>query len=128
MIEALSARIDLAKQSRMAAAFRAGNLGPDESQQLDEMDLDLSEAARLRSQLSAADTDYESISDMDVEVKLVEVLALSLRAGALTDKYCPLISMETDRETLAHHAEPLIRAASQYSVKTSGPPIAESIV
>jgi hypothetical protein len=128
VIEALPAKIDLAKQSRMAAALGAGNIGPDESQRLGEIDLDLSEAARLRAQLSAVDIDYESLSDMDVEVKLVEVLALSLRAGALTDKYCALISMETDRDTLAYHAEALIRAASQYSVKTSGPPIAESVL
>jgi hypothetical protein len=117
-IEELPTLIDLARRSRTAAALAAGNSGPDGLQQwLSELDLDLSEAALLRSQLPAADLDYTALSDMDVELKLVEVLALSLRASALADKYQASISaQETDRETQTDDAEALLRDVSQYSL------------
>ena len=51
-------------------------------QWLCQLDLDLSELELLKSQLSPDDSDHKSISDMDVDIRLVEVLALSLRADA----------------------------------------------
>jgi hypothetical protein len=130
-IAALPAQIDLAKRGRTAAARAAGNIGSEGLQQwLCELDLDLSEVELLKSQLSAADTDdHESISDMDVEIRLVEILALSLRAGALAEKYRASISVpETDRESRNDDAEALIREAAQYSLSNSRSSIVESVV
>jgi hypothetical protein len=129
-LEALPAQIGLAKRSRTAAAHAAGNAPPEGLQQwLCELDLDLSEVELLKSQLSAADADTKSLADMDVEIRLVEVLALSLRASALAEKYRASISVqETDRESLTDDAEALIREASQYSLNNSRSSIVESAV
>jgi hypothetical protein len=109
-IEALPAQIDLAKRSRTAGADAAGNPATERMRQwLCELDLDLSEAELLKSQLSAAEADYNSLSDMDVEVKLVEVLSLSLRANALAEKYrASHWVRETNRESLTDDADALI--------------------
>jgi hypothetical protein len=126
-IDALAAQIELEKRSRTAAAHAAGNTGPELQQWLCQMDLDLSELELLKSQLSADDSDHKSISDMDVEIRLVEVLALSLRADALAEKYRAAISVpETDRESRNDDAEALIREASQYSLNDPRPSIVES--
>jgi hypothetical protein len=124
-VEALPAQIDLAKRFRVAAAHAAGNPASEGLQQwLCELDLDLAEAELLRSQLPAADADdYKALSDMDVEIELVEVLALSLRASPLTEKYRASISgsdasisvQETDGGSLTDDAEALLPAGSQYS-------------
>jgi hypothetical protein len=128
-IEALPAQIELARRSR-AAAHAAGNTGPEGLQQwLTELELDLSEAERLRSQLPAADPDYKFLSDVDVDIALVEVLALSLRASALAEKYRVSISVqETDRESLTEDAEALLLEAAQYSLNSSRSTIRESVV
>lgn len=120
-VEALPALIDLAKRSRKAAAHAEGNTATEGLHQwLGQLDLDLREAELLRSQLSAADAD-KTLSDMEVEVKLVEVLAMSLRASTLADKYRASISVhETDRDSLTEEADALIREASQYSLGKSG--------
>jgi len=129
-IEALRAQIGLAKRAREAAAHAAGNIGSEGLQQwLCELDLDLSEVELLKSQLSAADSDHKSLSDMDVEIRLVEILALSLRVGALAEKYRASISVqETDRQSLPDDAEELTREASQYSRSNSRSSIVESAV
>jgi cell division protein FtsB len=144
-IEALPAQIDLAKRGRIAAARAAGNIGTEGMQQwLCELDLDVSEVELLKSQLSAADTDdRKSLSDMDVEIKLVEILALSLRAGALTEKYCASISVQEtdgesltddpealtdDAELLTDDEEALLPEASQYSLNNARSSIVESVV
>ena len=128
-VETLPALIDLAKRSRKAAAHAAGNKATEGLQQwLSELDLDLSEAELLRSQLSAADAD-RSLLDMDVEIKLVEVLTLSLRANALAEKYRATISVhEMDGESLTDGAEEPLLGASQYSLGKSGPSIVEPAV
>jgi hypothetical protein len=136
-VEALPAQIDVAKRSRKVVAHAAGNKATEGLQQqgLSELDLDLSEAELLKSQLSAADAD-QSLSDMDVEIKLVEVLTLSLRANALAEKYRATISLhetdvsvhETDGESLRDDAEALLPGASQYSLGKSGPSIVEPAV
>jgi len=143
-IAALPAQIDLAKRGRTAAARATGNIGSEVLQQwLCELDLDLSEVELLKSQLSAADTDHESLSDMDVEIKLVEILALSLRAGALTEKYRASISVQEtdgealtddpealtdDAELLTDGEEALLSKASQYSLTNARSSIVESVV
>ena len=138
MIEALAAQIDLAKRSRTAPAHAPGNT--ERLQQwLDELDLDSSEVELLRSQLSAVDSGDMSLSDVDMEMKLVEVLALSLRATALAEKYRASIPerdtdlrerdlRETDLETFADDTDALRREASQYSANDSRSPIVESVV
>jgi len=153
MIEALPAQIDLAKRSRMAPAHAPGNTEVLQ-QWLGELELDSSEVELLRSQLATVDPGDMSLSDVDAEIKLVEVLALSLRASALAEKYRALIPerktdlrdtdlreadlreadlrdtdlREADRETFADDADALPREASQYSVNDSRSPIVESVV
>ena len=103
-IEALPAQIDRARQSRAATAQATANTGPEGLKQwLHELDLDLSEAELLRSQLSGAESDHQALSEMDAEIKLVEVLALSLRASTLADKY------RTSSGTVADDAEALLQ-------------------
>jgi hypothetical protein len=128
-VEALPAQIDLAKRSRKSAADAEGNTATEGLHEwLGQLDLDLSEAELLRSQLSAADAD-KSLSDMDVEVKLVEVLAMSLRASALAEKYRASISVhETDRDSRTEDAEAQIQEAPQYSLGKSGSSVVESAV
>jgi len=78
-------------------------------QWLCQLELDLSETELLRTQLSAVDADdHKALSDMEVDIKLIEVLALSLRASALADKYRVSNSVqnfvqETDRESRNDH-------------------------
>jgi hypothetical protein len=62
---------------------------------------------------------------MDVEIRLVEVLALSLRASALAEKYRASVQ-ETDRESRNDDAEALIREASQYSLNNPRSSIVKS--
>jgi len=134
-IEALPAQIDLARRSRTAAAHAAANTGPEGLQQwLCQLELDLSETELLRTQLSAVDADdHKALSDMEVDIKLIEVLALSLRASALADKYRVSNSVqnfvqETDRESRNDHAEAGLREATEYSLNGSKRPIRESVV
>jgi hypothetical protein len=124
-LEALLAHIGLARRSRTAA----GDTSSEGLQQwLCELDLDLSEVELLKSQLFTADA-ADSLSDMDVEVKLVEVLALSLRASALAEKYRASISVqETDRESFTDDAGAVMLEASQYSLNNSRSSIVESAV
>lgn len=128
-IETLPAQIESAKRSRTAAA-RAAGAGLEGLQQwFRELELDLSEVELLSSQVPAADSDYESSSDLDVDIKLVEVLALSLRVNALVEKYRASISIqETDREPLTDDAEALLLEASQFSLHNSRSSIRESVV
>jgi hypothetical protein len=128
-LEALPEHFGLARRSRMAAAHAAGEPSHEGLQQwLCELDLDLSEVELLKSQLFAADA-ADSLSDMDVEVRLVEILALSLRASALAEKYRASISVqETDRESRNDDAEAVMVEASPYSLNNSRSPIVESAV
>jgi hypothetical protein len=134
-IEALPAQIDLARRSRTAAAHAAANTGPEGLQQwLCQLELDLSEAELLRTQLSAVDADdHKALSDMEVDIKLVEILALSLRASTLADKYRASNSVqnfvqETDRGSRNDDAEARLREATEYSLNGSKRPIRESVV
>jgi hypothetical protein len=143
-LEALPEHIGLARRSRTAAARAAGDPSPEGLQQwLCQLDLDLSEVELLKSQLPAADADYKALSDMDVEIELVEVLALSLRASPLTEKYRSSISVqETDGESLTDEPEALtddaelltddeealLPQASRYSLNNPRSPVVESAV
>jgi hypothetical protein len=125
-VEALPAQIDLAKRLRKAAAHQAGSAAAEVQQWLREVDLDLSEAELLKSQLPAPDG-HQSLSDMEVEIKLVEVLSSSLRARALAEKYRATISAhDTDRERVTDGTEALLQEGSYVPPGKSGPLIVES--
>jgi len=72
-VAALPERLESARRSRMAVAS--------------EIEADLTEAKLLGSQLPAADIDTTDRSGMELDIKLAEILALSIRANRLADKY-----------------------------------------
>jgi hypothetical protein len=116
-IEALPAQLDFAKRSRTAAAEAAGLLKSEAMQQwLSELDIDLLEVKLLESHLPAADTEYADLSDMELDIRLVEILGLSLRADILADKYrAPLSADDRDRESPIDHAGSLSEPAGVLS-------------
>jgi hypothetical protein len=130
-IESLRTTIDMAKQSWSAGADAAITGTGELPQWLQELDFELSELELSRSQLPAGDSDSEPLSDIDVDIKLVDVLALSLRVNTLADQYRDSISdLEAECETVDDDAE---APAPQYSIsKSTGgkatAPIAESVV
>jgi len=78
VIETLPAQLELAKQS------------PDGSvesirQRLSELEVDMLEAKLLGVELP--DIDYADLSAGELELRLVEILSLSMRANALAEKY-----------------------------------------
>jgi hypothetical protein len=86
--ESLAATLDMARRTRTAAAEEAGHCRSEALQRFfDEWDADWLEANQLALQVPAADTDYGALSDTDVDIRLLEILALSLRAHSLVDKY-----------------------------------------
>ncbi|MGC2029579.1 MAG: hypothetical protein WA642_06145 [Steroidobacteraceae bacterium] len=89
VIEALPAQLETAKRSRIAAVRTRGPSRLEATRRwLDELELDLAEAKQLQSQLTAtADTDGTDHSEMELDIQLAEILALSIRAVRLADKY-----------------------------------------
>ena len=73
VIAALPEQLESARRSRMAVAG--------------EIEADLAEAKLLGSQLPAAEVDTTDRSGMVLHIKLAEILALSIRANRLADKY-----------------------------------------
>lgn len=133
VIEALPGQIDLARRSRTAAAAAPGAEGL--QRWLAELDRDLSEVELLRSQIPTSDSGDRSLSDVDTEIQLVEVLALSLRASALAEKCRASIAVRAaDRETFVDDVQAPrpddadARATSQYCANDSRSPIVESVV
>ncbi|HWJ34284.1 MAG TPA: hypothetical protein VNR70_03415 [Steroidobacteraceae bacterium] len=95
VVEALPAQLALAKQRRMAKAEAAGTVRSEAIQQwLSELSTDLLEANHLESHLPAADTDYAGLSDMELDIRLLEIFALALRANGLAHKYHAWLSAE----------------------------------
>jgi hypothetical protein len=87
-VEALPAQLDAAKRSRTMAAEATGLLKSAAMQQwLSELDIDFQEVKLLEAELPIADTDYPALSDMESDIRLLEIFALSLRADILADKY-----------------------------------------
>jgi hypothetical protein len=88
LAETLPELIKMAKQSRIALADSQGHLGSEAMQQwLDELEVDVAEAKLLSSQVPAADFEPTHRSVMELDIKLVEILAVSIRANRLADKY-----------------------------------------
>lgn len=87
-VEALPEQLEEAKRSQIAAAKIRGPSGREAMQHwLSEFDVDLAEATLLGSQLPAADTEDMDHSPMELDIRLAEILALSIRANRLADKY-----------------------------------------
>jgi hypothetical protein len=96
-LAALPQQLEFAKRSRAAAAEAAGSLRSDAMQQWQsELEVDLSEVQLLASQLPAPDIEYRNLSDLELDIRLVEILALSLRADCLADKYGVSRPLEPD--------------------------------
>jgi hypothetical protein len=87
-VEALPEQLEAVKRARVAAAKIRGSSGREALQHwLGEFEVDLAEATLLGSQLPAADTEDMDHSAMELDMKLAEILALSIRANRLADKY-----------------------------------------
>jgi len=87
-LAALAKQLDAAKRllgepDQASGALPSEGLQPRRS----ELQSDYEEAALLESQAPLADTDFAGLSDMALEIRLVEILALSLRVNALSEKY-----------------------------------------
>ena len=89
VIEALPAQLEAAKRSRIAALRTRGPSRLEATRQwLGELELDLAEAKQLQSQLTATvDIDGTDHSEMELNIQLAEILALSIRAIRIADKY-----------------------------------------
>jgi hypothetical protein len=102
MIEALPEQLESVKRSRIAAARATGYCAPEATRQwLNEMEVDFAEVQLLRSQLLGADTDSTDDSGMELEIKLAEILASSIRANRLADKYCRALSEDKSSEDIS---------------------------
>jgi hypothetical protein len=86
-MQALPAQLDSAKRLRTAAEGSRFLESQAMKQWLSEFDIDSLELKMLESQLPAADTDYSGLSELELDIRLVEILTLSLRADCLADKY-----------------------------------------
>ena len=93
VIESLPARMELAMQSPEGSAESI-------RQRLSELEIDLLEAKLLGVQLP--DIDYVDLSAGELELRLVEILALSMRADALAEKY----GVSSENEEPAEELEP----------------------
>ncbi len=78
VIESLPAHLEQAKRSPAGGAESI-------RQRLSELEVDLLEAKLLGVELP--EIDYADLSAGELELRLVEILALSIRANALADKY-----------------------------------------
>ncbi|MHB8476998.1 MAG: hypothetical protein ACYDBZ_12020 [Steroidobacteraceae bacterium] len=88
VVEALPEQLESAKRSRIVALRTRGPSSLEATRQwLGALELDLAEAKQLESQLPAADTDGADYSGMELDMQLAEILALSIRANRLADKY-----------------------------------------
>jgi hypothetical protein len=87
-MQALPAQLDLAKRLRTAATEATESLESEATQQwLSELDSDSLEFKMLESHLPAAYAGDSDLSETELDIRLVELLALSLRVDRLADKY-----------------------------------------
>ena len=107
MIDALPEQLE-AKRSRMAGVSRSEAT----QQWLSQIEVDLAEAKLMGSQLPAVDTDDTDRSGMELDIKLAEILALSIRANRLADKYRLLLTAEHPAGLVANAESPFEQTAS----------------
>jgi replicative superfamily II helicase len=101
VIEALPAQLERAGvvADESTSPLRSDSM----RQRLSELEVDLLEAKLLGSELP--DIDYTDLSAAELELRLVEILAMSVRANALADKYRALSADITDSVDNADAAE-----------------------
>jgi hypothetical protein len=88
VVDALPGQLEAAKRSRIAAVRTRGPSSLEATRRwLEELELDLAEAKLLESQLPPADIDGTDYSGMELDMQLAEILALSIRANRLAEKY-----------------------------------------
>jgi hypothetical protein len=108
VIESLPARMELAMQSPEGSAESI-------RQRLSELEIDLLEAKLLGVELP--DIDYVDLSAGELELRLVEILALSMRADALAEKY----GVSSENEEPAEALEPPENAELADAVRSAHP-------
>ena len=117
-VEALPAALGLAKQRLLVEAEAAGPAMPEElRKRLVELAGDCSRAALMLSQLPAANADYSRLSADELDICLIDSLALSIRAQDLADKYRPAPSA---RSTAGRTLEPRLDLAPTLGMRQSG--------
>jgi hypothetical protein len=108
VIESLPARMELAMQSPEGSAESI-------RQRLSELEIDLLEAKLLGVELP--DIDYVDLSAGELELRLIEILALSMRADALAEKY----GVSSENEEPAEALEPPENAELADAVRSAHP-------
>ncbi|GAC1329247.1 MAG: hypothetical protein NVS1B6_03270 [Steroidobacteraceae bacterium] len=111
VVDALPEQLQLAERSRLAAAKAEGPLDSGATQQwLGELQADLTEADLIASQLpgiEAACSDAQT--GLEAELRLVEILALSMRASGIADRYRPASGPDAaDSEIIVAHCSILM--------------------
>jgi hypothetical protein len=95
LMAALPEQLELAKRSKLAAAETTGRLTSEATGRwLSELEADMADAKGLESQLPPTEVDRADQSGMELDLRLAEILALSIRVNRLADKY-----------TLSSHAD-----------------------
>ncbi len=91
VVDALPEQLQLAERSRLAAAKAAGQLDSGATPQwLGELQADLKEADLIASQLPGIEAACsDARTGLESELWLVEILALSMRARGIADRYRP---------------------------------------
>ncbi len=88
VVDTLPGLMERAKQSRITIADSQGLLGSQAMRQwLGELEVDVAEGRLLSSQVPAVDFEPAAHSVMELDIRLVEILGLSIRANSLADKY-----------------------------------------
>jgi hypothetical protein len=88
MMAALPEQLELAKRSRLADAKPTVPHASDATRHwLSELETDLAEARGLESQLPPAEVEGGDQSVMELDLRLAEILTLSIRANRLAEKY-----------------------------------------
>ena len=88
VMAALPEQLELAKRSRVASEATTDRLTSEATGRwLSELEADLADVKALESQLPPAEVDDADQSGMELDLRLVEILTLSIRANRLADKY-----------------------------------------
>lgn len=106
--ERLPELMRFAKQSRIASAESQGLLGSEGMQRwFCELEIDLAEAKTFGSQVPESDIEPTDLV-MELDIRLVEILGLSIRANRLADKYRLALSVDEAQSTrLLEHSRSL---------------------
>jgi hypothetical protein len=105
VVETLPEQLESAKRWRIAGLRTRGPSGLEATRQwLEELERDLAEVILLRSQLPAAEVDGADQSEMELDIRLAEILALAIRANRLADKYRELAELRSSQDFAAEQS------------------------